>query len=84
MTKKMNEKTTEEKVISLLSEHLGVEPEDIHLEDTFWDDLHVSPADLAEFIQSLDTYNFSTSKLNLEEIETIGDLIEHLTVNSEI
>jgi len=84
MTKKIIEKTTEESVITLLSEYLGVEHDDIHLEDTFLEDLHISPADLAEFIESLETHGYSTSKLNLEEIETVGDLSEHLTVNSEI
>lgn len=84
MTKKINEKATEERVITLLSDYLGVEPEDIHLEDTFLEDLHISPADLAEFIETLETHGYSTSKLNLEEIETVGDLVEHLNVNSEI
>lgn len=84
MAKKVSEKTTEESVITLLSEYLGVELEDIHLEDTFLEDLHISPADLAEFIETLETKGYSTSKLNLEEIETVGDLVEHLNVNSEI
>jgi acyl carrier protein len=72
------------KVIKLLAENLGVESEDISEDDSFSEDLHMSPDKLADFVESLSALGFETSKLSLEEIETVGDFIEALSSHEDI
>ena len=71
-------------VTSTLSEQLGVEPSDIHEEDSFKEDLHMMPTDMTDFIETLSTKNLSTSEINFEEVETIGELIDYLSSKEEI
>jgi acyl carrier protein len=72
------------KVIKLLAENLGVESDDISLDDSFSEDLHMSPDKLADLVEHLSSSGFETSNLNLTEIETVGDLIELLSSHEDI
>lgn len=69
------------KIKKLLSDYLGIEPEDIDDEDSLVADLHMKPTDLTDFIEILDTEGLDTTKLDLTEIETIGELIEEVGLN---
>jgi acyl carrier protein len=82
----MEDQTSElsTKVIKLLAENLGVEAEDISQDDSFSQDLHMSPDKVADFVENLTSAGFETSKLNLEEIETVGEFIESLSSHEEI
>ncbi len=64
-----------------LAEHIGTEEEDIKEDDFFFDDLHMNPTDLADFVHGLAELNIDTAKVNLEELETFGDLLEQLSLN---
>ncbi|MFZ5932499.1 MAG: hypothetical protein ACOYT7_00205 [Patescibacteria group bacterium] len=66
------------KIIAHLAEHIGVESEDISEEDFFLDDLHMNPTEISDFVHSLEGLGFDISKLNLVEIESVGDLLEAL------
>ena len=68
----------EDKIKKLLSSQLGVEPEDIDLEDSLIQDLHMRPHDLTDFIQGLEENGFDTKDINLETTETVGDIIENI------
>ena len=72
------------KVIKLLAENLGVEAEDIAEDDSFAEDLHMSPDKLSDFVESLSSSGFETSNLALTEIETVGDLAELLSSHEDI
>lgn len=65
-------------IIKLLSEHIGVEPEDISDDDAFPTDLHMNPTELSDFVHSLESLNYDISHLNLAEVETVSDLLEAL------
>ncbi|MBN1168779.1 hypothetical protein JXA63_02715 [Candidatus Woesebacteria bacterium] len=67
-----------EKVLDLLAEQIGVEKEDILPEYTFSDDLHMSPANFTEFIESLNKIQIDASKIDMTEVETIEDFLEQL------
>ena len=72
-------KPTPEYIKGLLAEQIGVEPDDIKDEDAFSDELHMSAADLSDFSESLTNSGIDTSKLDLTQIETVGDLLEALS-----
>ena len=63
---------------------LGVEPADIHTEDSLSEDLHMGPADLTDLTERLDKANFTTDNLHFDEIETIGDLVDFLSSEEEV
>ena len=65
-------------IIKLLSENIGVEPEDVAEDDAFFEDLHMNPMELSDFIHSLEPLNYDISHLNLAEVETVSDLLEAL------
>ena len=67
-----------EKVIKALSDHLGVEPEDIKEEDSLEHDLHMRASDLSDLMENLETIGIETGKVALTEIETVTDLIDAL------
>ncbi len=72
-----------ETVKKLLAEQIGVEPEDIKTEDFFFEDLHMSPADLLDFIETLGNAGIDVAKIDLSTIETVEDLLETLIVQLE-
>lgn len=69
------------KVKRILSEYLGIEPDDISEEDSLIGDLHMKPSDLTDFLEILETEGINTSSLDLTEIETFAELIEELGDN---
>jgi acyl carrier protein len=69
------------KLKELLANHLGVEIDDINDDDSFSQDLHISPLDLADFVNGLTEQGFDTSKVKLIEMETFEDLIEALDIH---
>lgn len=72
---------TKEKVKTELANYLGVESEDIEDESILSEDFHMKPNDLTDFAEKLSTAGFETSKIDLAEIETFGDLMEALTAH---
>ena len=78
------EEKTKEKIIQLLSEQLGVEPEDISEEDSLSDDLHMGPASLADFAKSLEAEHPEVSGIDLTEVETVGDLIQEIHLEKDL
>ena len=74
----------EKRVVDLLSAHLGLEPEDIDLMDSFRDDLHMNPSDLAEFSVKAVEEGLLTKPMNFKKIKTVSDLIEHIRTEEEL
>ncbi len=74
-----DKKSTETKVKESLAHHLGVEPDDVNLEDSLTTDLHMRPTDISDFLGILEGKNIDTSPIDLTQIETVEDLVEALT-----
>lgn len=68
----------EKEVRNILAEYIGVDPEDINLEDSLADDLHMSASDITDFVQTLESKGFDISSLDLATFETFEDLVEAL------
>jgi acyl carrier protein len=62
----------------LLSEYLGVEEEDINIDDSLRDDLHMSSSDLSDFAQVLSNHSFEINLSELAEIETLEELFDKI------
>jgi len=78
------DKDTKEIVKKALSEHLGIDPEDINDEDSFEHDLHMRASDVSDLIEILNSENIDTGKVDLMEIETVSDLVNALNGESDI
>lgn len=66
-------------VKKVLAEQIGVEPTDIGLKDSFYDDLHMSAADLSDLINMLTKKGVDVSKIDITQIKTVHDLVESLS-----
>ena len=71
-------------VLTKLAEHIGVESEDINLDDNLIEDLHLNPAEITDFLQKLSEEKIEIKEENFEEIETVSDLIDHILSQREI
>ena len=74
-------KTTVKNIVSLM---LGLDTSDLHDEDFLYDDLHMGPADLTDLSERLSEAGLNVEKLDFQETETLGDLIDLLSSEEEI
>jgi acyl carrier protein len=65
-------------VIEKLADHIGVEKEDINLDDSFIDDLHLNTAEITDFLQKLSENEIEIDESEFDSIETVSDLIEYI------
>ena len=70
---------TKNKVLKILSEHLGVEPSDLNETDNFVDDLSMNPTSITDFLVFLSNGGVDTTKIDFSEILTVGELIEFIS-----
>jgi len=68
--------TREDQIIDLLAEYLGVSSDDLKLDDSLPDDLHMSASELTDFKEQLIGKGYDIENVNLGEIDTINDLID--------
>ena len=73
-----------QKIITLLAKHTGADEEELSSTDTFQDKINMSVMDLADFVEKLKVAGFDTSKLDLTEIESVGDLIENIASQEDL
>lgn len=62
----------------LISERLGVEPDDINDDDSFKEDLHMDPIVLTDFTLNLAESGFDVEALDFSEIDSLDDLYQIL------
>ena len=68
-----------EKMKEIIAEQLGVEEDEITMESSFKDDLKADSLDLFELTMALEEeYDTEIPAEELEDIETVGDVIEYL------
>ncbi len=65
----------------ILANQLGIEPDDISIDDSMSDDLHMKPSDIIDYIQRLGEEGAEISDLDLTDIATLGDLYEMLNLD---
>ncbi|MEJ2441308.1 MAG: phosphopantetheine-binding protein [Patescibacteria group bacterium] len=73
-----------QKILTALSEQIGVEEEELDIEDSFQEDLHMSPADLTDFLERLGEMGLDTSNIDLIETKRVEDLIETIISQEEL
>lgn len=68
-----------EKIRDLVAEKVGVEPEEITMETSFADDLEADSITLFELVMSLeDEFNIEIDDESIEQIKTVGDIVNYL------
>jgi acyl carrier protein len=78
-TKVTPEKEVEEKVISIVSEQLGVDKAEISRETSFVNDLNADSLDTVELIMELeDAFEMSIPDEEAEKIQTVGQAVEYI------
>ncbi len=74
-----SEKEVEEKVISIVSEQLGVDKAEISRETSFVNDLNADSLDTVELIMELeDAFEMSIPDEEAEKIQTVGQAIDYI------
>ena len=77
--KVVSEKEVEEKVISIVSEQLGVDKAEITRETSFVNDLNADSLDTVELIMELeDAFEMSIPDEEAEKIHTVGQAIDYI------
>lgn len=68
-----------ERLRDLISEKLGVEPEDITMETSFADDLEADSIALFELIMAIEEeFDIEVEDESIENISTVGDIVNYL------
>jgi len=68
-----------ERLRDLISEKLGVEPEDITMETSFADDLEADSIALFELIMAIEEeFDIEVEDESIENISTVGDIMNYL------
>ena len=65
-------------IILLLCNHLGLEVDDVSEDDSLKEDLRMGQTVLTDFVEALSQGGYDTTKIDLESVETVGDLIDSL------
>ena len=68
-----------EKMKSIIAEQLNIDASEITLESSFKDDLNADSLDLFEMVMALeDNYGVEIPSEDLEELLTVGDVVNYL------
>jgi len=80
----MSEKNIKDIVMTSLVVFLGVTTEDINLEDTLRNDLHMSSSDISDYIESIGNKGLNIKDLKMENVDTVGELIDELALETDL
>lgn len=74
--------STEQEVIDIVVEQLGVNKEDVTLEKSFVKDLLADSLDLTELIMSLEErFGCEISEEEAEKLKTVGSVVDYIEKN---
>jgi acyl carrier protein len=65
-------------ILSRIAEQIGVDIEDIDLEDSLIDDLHLNTAEITDILAKLSDQGLEVEESEFENIDTVSDLIDHI------
>lgn len=71
--------TTEQEVIDIVVEQLGVDKDDVSKEKSFVEDLDADSLDLTELIMTFEErFGCEISQEDAEKLKTVGDVISYI------
>lgn len=71
--------TTEQEVIEIVVEQLGVDKDDVKSTKSFVEDLNADSLDLTELIMTFEErFNCEISEKDAEGLKTVGDVISYI------
>jgi len=71
--------TTEQEVMDIVIEQLGLEAADVTPEKSFIEDLNADSLDLTELIMTFEErFGFEISEEEAEKLKTVGDVISYI------
>ena len=73
------EKKTLNIIKAKIAEQIGVEVEDINSDDTFSEDLHMSPSEFSDFLSSLSDLGVDAHSLEIASSLTVEELIDEVS-----
>ena len=74
-----------ERIRDLVAEKVGVEPDEITMETSFADDLKADSITLFELVMALeDEFEIEIDDESIEQITTVGDIVNYLEDNTNI
>jgi acyl carrier protein len=74
-----------ERIVSMMCDQFGLEPEDITEETRFIDDLDIDSLDLVELVVEVENI-FGMDQIpeeDLKKIKSVGDLVEYVSAHSD-
>ncbi|MHC4875744.1 MAG: acyl carrier protein [Planctomycetota bacterium] len=75
--------STEEKVIGIVSEQLGVPKEEVNRSASFVDDLKADSLDVVELVMEFeDEFGITIPDDDYEKIKTVGDAVDYIEEKS--
>ena len=75
--------STEERVIAIVSEQLGVAAEEVGRDSSFVDDLKADSLDVVELVMELeDEFSVTIPDDDYEKIRTVGDAVDYIDARS--
>ena len=67
------------KIVSILNEQLGINPDEITMQTNIMDDLSIDSLDLVDLLMTLEEeYGVEIPDDKIEDIKTIGDLTQYI------
>lgn len=71
--------STEQEVIDIVVEQLGVDKDDVNLSKSFVEDLNADSLDLTELIMTFEErFGCEISEEEAEKLKTVGDVVKYL------
>jgi acyl carrier protein len=76
--------TTEQQVVDIIVEQLGVDKADVSAEKSFVEDLNADSLDLTELIMTFEErFGCEISEEEAEKLKTVGDVIGYIETNKK-
>lgn len=73
--------STEQEVIDIVVEQLGVDKADVSSQKSFVEDLNADSLDLTELIMTFEErFGFEISEEDAEKLKTVGDVVKYIDV----
>ena len=75
----VNQMTTQQEVIDIIVEQLGVDAADVTPAKSFVEDLNADSLDLTELIMTFEEkFGFEISEEDAEKLKTVGDVVQYI------
>ncbi len=70
------EEKIKERIKAMIAEQIGVDVGDLNDDDSFSEDLHMSPAEFSDFLGSLSVLGVDAHSMEIPSTSTVEELIE--------